>query len=319
MHSASVLDDGVIAALDPDRLDTALRPKADAAWHLHELTRHLNLSAFVLFSSVAGTFGGLGQGNYAAGNAFLDALARHRRAHGLPATSVAWGWWAERAAKSGHGTAAEAPVAVNGMTPLSEDQGLALFDAACRGDEPFVVAGALHLRSLRAAADELPAPLRGLVRAPARRAAARAATSAPTVAGELTGRTPAEREAFLVDLVRDEAALVLGHAGRDDVPAHHRFLEQGFDSLAALSCATGSPPPPGCGCRRRWSSTTRPRPSWPATCWPNSPRRRTRNRPRSRTRTPPRPSWSWRNSASWTRRSPGCLPTDPNAPASRAC
>ncbi|WP_430382192.1 type I polyketide synthase [Streptomyces sp. P10-4] len=250
VHSASVLDDGVIAALDPDRLDTALRPKADAAWHLHELTRHLNLSAFVLFSSVAGTFGGLGQGNYAAGNAFLDALARHRRAHGLPATSVAWGWWAERAAKSGHGTAAEAPVAVNGMTPLSEDQGLALFDAACRGDEPFVVAGALHLRSLRAAADELPAPLRGLVRAPARRAAARAATSAPTVAGELTGRTPAEREAFLVDLVRDEAALVLGHAGRDDVPAHHRFLEQGFDSLAALklrnrlAAATGLRLPP---------------------------------------------------------------------------
>nr|WP_225829074.1 type I polyketide synthase [Streptomyces sp. TML10] len=234
VHSASVLDDGVVAALDPDRLDTALRPKADAAWHLHELTRHLNLSAFVLFSSVAGTFGGLGQGNYAAGNAFLDALARHRRAHGLPATSVAWGWWAERAAKSGHGTAADTPAAVNGMTPLSADQGLALFDAACQGDEPFVVAGALHLRSLRAAADELPAPLRGLVRAPARRAAAQADISVPTVAGELAGRSPAQREAFLVDLVRDETALVLGHAGRDDVPAHHRFLDQGFDSLAAL-------------------------------------------------------------------------------------
>ncbi|MEG3631677.1 type I polyketide synthase [Streptomyces poriticola] len=251
VHSASVLDDGVIAALDPDRLDTALRPKADAAWHLHELTRHLDLSAFVLFSSVAGTFGGLGQGNYAAGNAFLDALARHRRAHGLPATSVAWGWWAERAAKSGHGTDAEAPVAVNGMTPLTEDHGLALFDAACRGDEPFVVAGALHLRSLRAAADELPAPLRGLVRAPARRAAAQAAgTSTPTVAGELAGRPPAQREAFLVDLVRDETALVLGHTGRDDVPAHHRFLDQGFDSLAALklrnrlAAATGLRLPP---------------------------------------------------------------------------
>ncbi|WP_445684399.1 acyl carrier protein [Streptomyces reticuli] len=70
------------------------------------------------------------------------------------------------------------------------------------------------------------------------------------MAGELTGRTPAEREAFLVDLVRDEAALVLGHAGRDDVPAHHRFLEQGFDSLAALklrnrlAAATGLRLPP---------------------------------------------------------------------------
>ncbi|MEU6666933.1 type I polyketide synthase [Streptomyces sp. NPDC046727] len=251
VHSASVLDDGVIAALDPDRLDTALRPKADAAWHLHELTRHLNLSAFVLFSSVAGTFGGLGQGNYAAGNAFLDALARHRRAHGLPATSVAWGWWAERAAKSGHGTDAETPVAVNGMTPLTEDHGLALFDAACRGDEPFVVAGALHLRSLRAAADELPAPLRGLVRAPARKAAAQATgAGTPTVAGELAGKSPAQREAFLVDLVRDETALVLGHTGRDDVPAHHRFLDQGFDSLAALklrnrlAAATGLRLPP---------------------------------------------------------------------------
>ncbi|MDB1089131.1 SDR family NAD(P)-dependent oxidoreductase [Streptomyces sp. ACA25] len=235
VHSASVLDDGVIAALTPERVDPVLRPKADAAWHLHELTQHLDLAAFVLFSSMAGTLGGLGQGNYAAGNAFLDGLARHRRSHGLTATSVAWGWWAERAAKSAHKVAQDETAAINGMVPLTEQRGLALFDAACRGGEPFVAASALDLRALRAAADELPAMLRALSRVPARRAAAQAETAtAPTLARDLSGRTHAEREALLLDMVRAEAALVLSHPTGDDVQVHHRFLEQGFDSLAAL-------------------------------------------------------------------------------------
>ncbi|MGW2014043.1 type I polyketide synthase [Streptomyces sp. NPDC001927] len=235
VHSASVLDDGVVAALTPERVDTALRPKADAAWHLHELTRHLDLAAFVLFSSMAGTLGGLGQGNYAAGNAFLDALARHRRAHGLTATSVAWGWWAERATKSGHEVAPDETAVINGMVPLTEERGLALFDAACRGDEPFVAASALDLRSLRAAADELPPMLRALSGVPARRAAAQAAAAAaPTLGRDLAGRPRGEQEALLLDLVRAEAALVLSHPSGDDVQVHHRFLEQGFDSLAAL-------------------------------------------------------------------------------------
>ncbi len=237
VHSASVLDDGVIAALTPERVDTALRPKAGAAWHLHELTRHLDLSAFVLFSSMAGTLGGLGQGNYAAGNAFLDALARHRRSRGLAATSVAWGWWAERATKSGHDVEGDEPATVNGMVPLSEERGLALFDAACRADEAVVAASALDLRVLRGAAemgDELPALLRGLVRAPARRAAEQATASAPNLARDLAGRTRAEQEALLLDLVRNETALVLSHASGEEVLPHHRFLDQGFDSLAAL-------------------------------------------------------------------------------------
>ncbi|MFF0740144.1 type I polyketide synthase [Streptomyces sp. NPDC004111] len=251
VHSASVLDDGVIDSLTPERVDTVLRPKADAAWHLHELTRHLDLRAFVLFSSMAGTLGGLGQANYAAGNAFLDALARHRRAHGLAATSVAWGWWAERAAKSGHPAAGEEPAAINGMVPLTEERGLALFDAACRGGEPYVAASALDLRALRAAADELPPMLRALSRAPARRAAAgTGAETAPDLGRELAGRPRAAQEALLLDLVRAEAALVLSHPSGDDVQTHHRFLEQGFDSLAALKlrnrlgAATGLRLPP---------------------------------------------------------------------------
>ena len=153
MHTAGVLDDGVTGSLTPARVDAVLRPKADAAWHLHELTRDADLEAFVLFSSAAATFGGAGQGNYAAANAFLDGLASYRRAAGLPAISLAWGLWAGASAMTARlGDTDRARMARGGMTALTAEEGLALLDAAMARDEAHLVAARLEVAGLRAAA-----------------------------------------------------------------------------------------------------------------------------------------------------------------------
>ncbi|MFD0395981.1 beta-ketoacyl reductase [Streptomyces nogalater] len=141
VHLAGVVDDGLVSTLTGDRLDAVLRPKADAAWHLHELTRELNLSAFVLFSSAAGVIGGPGQGNYAAANAFLDGLAQHRAARGLTATSIAWGLWAQTTGMSRHLEEADFKrIARSGLLPITEREGTALLDAALAVGEPAVTA-----------------------------------------------------------------------------------------------------------------------------------------------------------------------------------
>ncbi|GAA3117472.1 hypothetical protein GCM10020254_75380 [Streptomyces goshikiensis] len=168
VHTAGVLDDGIAEALTPERLDRVLRPKADAALHLHELTRHLDLADFVLFSSAAGTFGGAGQANYAAANVFLDALARHRQAHGLPGTSLGWGLWAEASGMTGELDSADKDrMTRSGVLGLSSEEGLALLDTAHHTGDAHLVPMQLDLAPLRQAdAAMVPALLRGLVRAP---------------------------------------------------------------------------------------------------------------------------------------------------------
>ena len=144
VHAAGVLDDGVVTALTQERIDAVLRPKADAAWHLHELTAGLDLAAFVLFSSGAGIFGGAGQGNYAAANSFLDGLAALRRARGLPAVSFAWGLWAQPSGMTGHlGHADLARMARSGLLPLSAAEGLDLLDAGLAAGYDLIVAARL--------------------------------------------------------------------------------------------------------------------------------------------------------------------------------
>ncbi|MEU4906040.1 SDR family NAD(P)-dependent oxidoreductase [Streptomyces sp. NPDC022067] len=238
VHTAGVLDDGVIGSLTPERVERVLRPKVDAAWNLHELTRDLDLSAFVLFSSAAGVLGGAGQGNYAAGNAFLDALAAHRRSAGLPATSLAWGLWAEASAMTGELEEAElARLRRDGVAAITADQGLELFDAAQGSDEALLVPLPLDMAALRvqAGAGMLPPLFRGLVRVPPRRAAqAAAAARSGALARQLAGVPDAEAEAIVLDLVRAQVAAVLGYAGPEAVEPRRSFSEIGFDSLTAV-------------------------------------------------------------------------------------
>ncbi|HET6705936.1 type I polyketide synthase [Amycolatopsis sp.] len=229
VHTAGVLDDGVLQALTPDRMDTVLRPKLDAAWHLHDLTAELDLAAFVLFSSVAGTLGSAGQANYSAGNVFLDALAHHRVSLGLPAVSLAWGLWSGGMAGA-LGDTDLVRMARSGLAGLSFADGLELFDATFGTGQPSLVPVRLDVAALRADAHHVPPMLRGLVRGGARRRA--------TVTGDAWARIvampAAERERALLDLVCGTAAVVLGHERPDAIDPRKGFTELGFDSLTAI-------------------------------------------------------------------------------------
>ncbi|RQW96842.1 type I polyketide synthase, partial [Micromonospora chalcea] len=247
VHLAGVLDDGVVTALTPQRVDTVFAPKLDAAWHLHELTRHLDLAGFVLFSSGAGVFGVPGQANYAAANAFLDALALARRAQGLPGRSFAWGLWEQASEMTAKLDRTDPRItARDGQLAIPSELGMALFDAGLRLAEPVLVPTRIDVAALGERAERPPALLRGLLRR--ERPTARAATPAGggrTLADELAALDGPERHTLVVDLVREQAASVLGHGSRVAVAPGRAFSQIGFDSLTAvelrnrLTTATG--------------------------------------------------------------------------------
>ncbi|MFE9009849.1 type I polyketide synthase [Streptomyces sp. NPDC007875] len=236
VHTAGLLDDGVITTLTPERLDAVFRPKVDAVLNLHELTRDLDLATFLLFSSGAGTFDSPGQGNYSAANAFLDALARYRLARGLPATSLAWGLWGQVTDMSAHlDDSDQRRMAKGGMLGLSVPEGMELFDTALRGPDTVLVPAHMDFAALRALAGSgsLPALLRALVRAP-RRAVDNAAADTDDLVSRLARATAGQQEKILLDLVQQEAAAVLGHASADLIEPNQPFKEIGFDSLTAV-------------------------------------------------------------------------------------
>ncbi|WP_070017170.1 SDR family NAD(P)-dependent oxidoreductase [Streptomyces nanshensis] len=233
VHAAGVLDDGLVASLTPRRLADVLRPKVDAAWNLHHATRGSDLAAFVLYSSVAGLLGAAGQGNYAAANTFLDALAAHRRADGLPAVSLAWGPWAEAGGMTGAlSDAAMERIARSGMPPLTTRQGMACFELALTRED--AVLAPLHLNTEAQRRQGVPPLLRGVVSDGGGTGAAATQTSGVTMLDRLAGLDAAEQEAALRDLIVSTAAVLLGHSSSDGIEPERDFLELGFDSLIAV-------------------------------------------------------------------------------------
>ncbi|RLK24975.1 acyl transferase domain-containing protein [Micromonospora sp. M71_S20] len=234
IHAAGVRDDGVISSLTPERMDGVLRPKVDAAWHLHELTADLDLKAFISYSSLAATAGGPGQGNYAAANAFLDGLAQHRKARGLAALTLAWGLWADR---SGMTTELDDVhlnrISRSGVAAMEAEEGLALFDAACRTTDAALVPARLDLAAMKVqfAGGSIPPLYRALIRTPARAAAA---TTGASLVQQLAGLGDTERAAALVEIVRGQAAAVLGYPDPAAIEPRRAFSEFGFDSLTAV-------------------------------------------------------------------------------------
>ena len=232
VHTAGVLDDGVVTAMTPERVDTVLRPKADGAVNLRELMPEQ--AALVLFSSAAGLFGSPGQANYAAANSYLDAFARRSYAQGLPTVSLAWGRWAQsEGMTAGLGEADRGRLARDGSAALDADEGMALFDAALGAAEPVLVPMKVDFGVLRAqaSAGTLPGLLRDLV--PRERARA-ARAPGEDLAARLAGADDAERRRLLLGLVRREAALLLGHSSPAAVEPEVVFTDLGFDSLTAV-------------------------------------------------------------------------------------
>ncbi|CDR09743.1 Beta-ketoacyl synthase [Streptomyces iranensis] len=253
VHAAGVLDDGVLDALTPERFASVLRAKADAALHLDELTRGLNLSAFVLFSSITGSVGAAGQGNYAAANAYLDALAELRRAQGLPATSIAWGPWADSGMAGDD--AMERRMRREGMPPMAPESAVAALRQALDLDDTAVTVADIEWENFtRTLTAVRPSPLIAELAAVAGPGAATGADtvkvvtdadSASPLGERLSGLPRAEQDRALLELVRTQVASVLGHGGAEAVAAGRAFKELGFDSLAAvelrnrLNAATG--------------------------------------------------------------------------------
>jgi polyketide synthase 12 len=249
IHAAGVLDDAVLTSLTPERVDAVLRAKVDAAWNLHELTRDSNVSAFVMFSSMAGLVGSSGQANYAAANSFLDGLAVHRRVHGLPAISLGWGLWDQASEMTGGLDAAgRARLARSGVKALSSAEALQLFDTAMIVDDPFLLPAHIDLTTLRVNAAVVPPMFVDLLKAPSRRQvdnSLAAAKSKSALAHRLHSLPEDEQHSILLNLVRSHIATVLGNSTPDAIDPDKAFQELGFDSLTAvemrnrLKAATG--------------------------------------------------------------------------------
>jgi aryl carrier-like protein len=240
VHSAGALDDGALLQLPWSRFVTPLRAKMDGTWALHVHTHHLPLDFFIMYSSVASVLGSSGQANHSAANAFMDALAFHRRAEGLPATSISWGAWSEIGAAADRRV--DQRVAAVGIDVITPANGLAMLDLVMRGDAPHVVALPVHWAQLRANR-HVRNGSRYLDRVA--RAAAVATTARP-VAGAAHRATsavdldavraapPARRHAMMLAFAGEHVARVLNAHSDAAIDVDQPLNELGLDSLMAV-------------------------------------------------------------------------------------
>ncbi|NEA27157.1 acyltransferase domain-containing protein, partial [Actinomadura bangladeshensis] len=235
VHAAGGLDDGLAATLTGERVDAVLRPKVDAAWHLHDLTRDTDLDAFVLFSSAVGVLGAPGQSNYAAANTWLDALAGHRRARGLPAVSLSWGLWDERGGMTGHLSGEQVGrLRRTGIAPLPAARALALFDAALRSPREHLVPMDLDVGDVRPGTVPMLADAVRPAPEPAPGSAEHGEASGTGLAGRLRGASGEDLERVLTAAVCDTAGEILGYPEPGAVGPDDAFKELGFDSLLSV-------------------------------------------------------------------------------------
>ncbi|MFJ5130901.1 type I polyketide synthase [Streptomyces sp. NPDC088555] len=240
LHLAGILDDGVLLGQDAARLSRVMAPKVKGAHHLDELTDGLDLAAFVLFSSAAGTVGTAGQSIYGAANTYLDALAARRRAEGRPVTSLAWGLWHQAGVgmTSHLGVVELERMRRQGIAPLPFEQGLALLDAALARPADNFVPVKLDLRVVRRAAErgqDTPGLFRALVRQRVRRVSAVTTAASPAGLREQLLAAPGDRRPELVtEMVLREVATVLGASGAGSLSPQQVLKELGLDSLMAV-------------------------------------------------------------------------------------
>lgn len=235
-HTAGLLADSTMAGLTPEAIQKVFAPKVDAAWHLHEQTRHHDLAAFVLYSSSAGTLGSPGQANYAAANVFLDSLAQHRHRQGLPATSLAWGWWQPvTGMSSALSDTDNARIARTGFAPITPEHGNALVDAAL--DLPYAALAAvpLNLQTLRnnSRSGTLHPLLERLAGLSATRRS-RATADGPDLRKELAALESGARLKYLQSAIAKSIAAILGKEDATHIALDVSFKESGLDSLLAL-------------------------------------------------------------------------------------
>ena len=240
IHTAGILDDGMLDNMAVESIDKVYAPKVDGAWNLHNLTRDQELDFFVMYSSVSGVMGTLGQGNYAAANSFLDALAYHRRAKGLPATSIAWGAWDGQGMATHLSDADKTRFSRQGMDPLSPDEGLELFGKVVEGNDAYGIAAAFDMGRLQRSfeeqmGDQIPPLYRTIFKNAAGAGGhAGGGKGDAELRKELGNADPSEHESIMLRVVKEEVARVLEFASPDDVDTSLALQDLGLDSLTAV-------------------------------------------------------------------------------------